>query len=298
MATKMWEMDGETLGINHNAGFFSCCTIRLEAILDYFRTRQRLPGHIEAPNLFSYYADASAGDRTKYFFTERPDLEIAWPGADVFTTSAPEEQQFSDYSLLNFAQLAPFLDRYFSPAAPVQAIIDPLHQQLATQYDDFCAIRYRGTDKSLETIAPPYAELALKALQLKNRHPGLRFLVQTDEPAFEKYFARELGATDCYYIRPASSDPLQQISTFLAAMIVLSRCRYIISTSGNGELWLRLFRGHNRGSFQWLSPNPFIYGVKNESYRPDQDYFWLETEPQAPLDLPGGSAAVPASLAA
>jgi hypothetical protein len=57
--------------------------------------------------------------------------------------------------------------------------------------------------------------------------------------------------------------------------MVISRSRFVISTSGNGEMWVRLFRGHAQGTQQFLAPKESIYGVKNPSYDPSQKYFWL-----------------------
>jgi len=69
-----------------------------------------------------------------------------------------------------------------------------------------------------------------------------------------------------------------KISDYVAEIIILSRCKYLITTSGNGELWIRLFRGNNKGSLQWLSPKQYVYGIKNKDFDPNKKCFWIDNE--------------------
>jgi len=266
--------DGECLRINHNAGFFSCCTVRLEAILEYFRAFHRLPRLVDSSQQFAWYKRNPAEDVSPHLFKSREDVEIPWTGLPIRTTNAQQEQQFSDYSRLNYAGLKPFVDRYFTPSAEIQQIIDHIERSGPVPSGDVCSILFRGGDKKLETIQPSYAELVLKAVQLRLKHPQLRFLVQTDEPDFFEYAQRELEGA-CFFINGANDDPLLRISIYLASIVVISRSRFVVSTSGNGEMWVRLFRGHAHGTQQFLAPKESIYGVKNPAHDPAQKYFWI-----------------------
>ena len=44
----------------------------------------------------------------------------------------------------------------------------------------------------------------------------------------------------------------------LAAVIILSRTKYVISHTGNVGLWIYLFRGHSQGACQLLPSRPEI----------------------------------------
>jgi hypothetical protein len=276
-APPMFEPVGDGLRINHNAGFFSCCTIRLEAILDYFRSFQRLPHFVDSAQQFAWYKQNPHDDISALFFKTREEVAIPWTGIPVRTTDVAQEQQFSDYSKLNYAALKPFVDRYFSPSDEIQQVADQIERSSPVPLGDVCSILFRGGDKKLETVQPSYAEVVLKAVQLRLKHPQLRFLLQSDEPDFLEYAQRELDGA-CFTINGAPNDPLLRISLYLVSLVVIARTRYVISTSGNGEMWVRLFRGHARGTQQFLAPKESIYGVKNPYYDPSQKYFWLACE--------------------
>ncbi|HEX4674210.1 MAG TPA: hypothetical protein VH209_02715 [Steroidobacteraceae bacterium] len=273
-APPMYEANGDSLRINHNAGFFSCCTVRLEAILDYFRSFQRPPRVVDSSQQFAWYKRNPLEDVTPQFFKTREDVEIPWTGVSVRVTDVAQEQQFSDYSRLNYPDLKPFVERYFTPSDEIVQLIEQIERSSPVPFGDICSILFRGGDKKIETVQPSFAEVVLKAVQLRLKHPQLRFLVQSDEPDFLEYAQRELEGT-CFFVSGPRGDPMMHISLYLASIMVISRSRFVISTSGNGEMWVRLFRGHAQGTQQFLAPKESIYGVKNPSYDPSQKYFWL-----------------------
>jgi hypothetical protein len=270
----MFEANEDCLRINHNAGFFSCCTVRLVGILEYFSAFQRPPRVVDSSQQFGWYKRNPLEDVTSQFFKNREDVEIPWKGLPVRITDTGQEHQFSDYSRLNYAALRPFIERYFTPSDEIQQLADQIERSSPVPFGEICSVLFRGGDKKLETTQPSFAEVVLKAAQLRLRHPELRFLVQSDEPDFLEYAQRELEGT-CFFVNGSRSDPMTHISLYLASIMVISRTRFVISTSGNGEMWTRFFRGHGQDTQQFLAPKESIYGVNNPSYDPSQKYFWL-----------------------
>ena len=55
----------------------------------------------------------------------------------------------------------------------------------------------------------------------------------------------------------------------------MSKAKLLICTSGNVSLWIALFRGNNNNIYQYLSPNEYIYSVKNKDYDPNKTMFWI-----------------------
>jgi hypothetical protein len=269
-------MNDTTLIVNHSGGVFSCYTIRLEAILDYYRTYNRLPSVIDSSQQFTAYKDDLNEDISNKFFEESKNFQLTCNEA-IYLTNQKAEQQFSDYSKLNFLEIKPFVEKYFMPAENIRERIKHFEGKMAWDYESICGIRYRGTDKNLETNQPPYAEMILKAVKLKRKFPHIKFLLQTDEKDFLDYAMRELEG-ECYFHIITPGGKLENISDYVAAIFIFSRCKYLITTSGNGELWIRILRGNNRGSIQWLSPKEYIYGIKNESFDPNEKCFWIDSE--------------------
>jgi hypothetical protein len=148
---------------------------------------------------------------------------------------------------------------------------------------------YRGNDKVIETIQPSYNDFILKALNIKQKNNTIRFLVQTDEleflNVFSKYVSNSFHIEETPKINKQFSSiqhiidkNIKQKSTvaYIASLHIMSKCKYIITTSGNGEMWMVLYRGHSNGVYQYLRPKEYIYNVKNKSYDPNQEYFWID----------------------
>ena len=57
------------LKIKHNAGFFSCCSIRLIDIIHYFNENKTLPDEVDSSEQFSLYK-LDQNDITSLFFKE------------------------------------------------------------------------------------------------------------------------------------------------------------------------------------------------------------------------------------
>ena len=94
---------------------------------------------------------------------------------------------------LNYADVKPFVEKYFTPSISIREQVKRLERGLPWQYQSICGMRYRGTDKKVETNQPSYAELVLKAVKLKRKVPQLNFLIQSDEQDFLEYATRRLG---------------------------------------------------------------------------------------------------------
>jgi hypothetical protein len=279
------------LKITHNAGFFSCCSIKLEKILEYFNNNKVLPYIVDTSEQFAYYKDhADCGDITYKYFSQI-DNKIINYSKDINISSSNKEPQFSEYNKLNFNDLKPFIDKYFSLSNTIIRIIDIFIKKYNIDLDNTCGIMYRGNDKAKETIQPSYNDFILKALNIKQKNNTIRFLVQTDELEFLNEFSKYVSnsfhieetpkikknQTSIQYILQPNQKFIRTAS-YIASLYIMSKCRYIITTSGNGEMWMVLYRGHSNGIYQYLRPKEYIYDVKNESYDPNQEYFWIDND--------------------
>ena len=60
----------EMLRTKHNAGFFSCCSVRLHDIIAYFNTNKCLPKEVDSSGHFGLYKKDSDKDITYDYFKE------------------------------------------------------------------------------------------------------------------------------------------------------------------------------------------------------------------------------------
>ena len=54
--------------INHDGGFFACCSVKLEAIINYINIKKRYPQKVDSSKLFMMYNPNTELDITHDFF--------------------------------------------------------------------------------------------------------------------------------------------------------------------------------------------------------------------------------------
>jgi len=276
------------LKITHSSGFFSCNNIKLRSIVTYFNDKKQLPKKIYCKNQFFDYKEDSSIDITPRFFRTTED-QIRY-NHQIEMTSTDMNDQFSDYKKLNIEHLKPFIDKYFSPSSEVMNYIDQLKTKYSVDVSNTCGIFFRGNDKQLETIQPTYSDFINKAKEILSSNPKIKFLVQTDEEEFYLAFHEEFpnntfsfseiprinrDTTTSIQFKLPKSLLLTSTQYYLASVKILSECQQVIHTSGNGELWMTLFRANAIGLHQYLRHKEYIYGNINSSWYPNQSKFWF-----------------------
>lgn len=259
----------KTLTITHNAGFFSCATIRLIAIMKYFNEHKQLPDAVDSSEQFAFYKKELSENIVPEFFEEQP-VEIIHHG-DIEVTRAPGEVSFGPYKEFHFQSVKPFTDRYFHPSQRVRDMIAAYEANYNIDYKNTCAIFYRGNDKQRECEVTPYADFINKAREVLNANPGIRFLIQPDETEFLEAFTAAFP-DNCFHfsetphMRKKNSAIFYELPPdrktehgcfFLAAVITMSKCKHLITHSGNGGMWAVLYRGHFDNTHQFF--NKHIY---------------------------------------
>lgn len=271
------------------SGFFSCCNIILMNIIDYFNKNKILPDKINNENMFSIYQLFENQDIYRHCFLERDDLEIVFKENISFCESK-EEPQFSNYKLLNFESLEPFIQKYFSMNVTVQNRVKELKDKYKIdEQKSLCGVFYRGNDKVKETQKASYQEFIEKAYSLKEKNQNLIFLVQTDETEFLKTFfnefpnsiyfeeiptiSQQMTTVACSY--QSNSNKVTILEYYLASIHILSQLKNIICTSGNGEIFMCFFRKNAVNINQYLKKNKFIHGTINPYFHEDETQYWF-----------------------
>lgn len=258
-ARKIYSMD--ILKITHNAGFFSCCSKRLEGVVWFFDAYHRLPDIVDSSEQFSLYKSNSTEDLTSLYF-KNPSDRIEYIRSIRFYNDA----QFLDYADLDFIGLHPFIKKYFSPSDHVLSILSSYEHTYRFDYRRTCAVFYRGNDKVTETSIATYDRFIAQAQQIKDQYPDTVFLVQTDETefldAFRLVFSDVVVIGEVPHMHKKNSTIHDELpredraafgANFFAALLVVSKCEYLITHSGNCGLWAVLYRGNNTHVYQWLN---------------------------------------------
>ena len=141
--------------ITHNAGFFSCCSMKLYEIIHFINLNKRLPDNVDSSEQFRWYKQNTNKDITFDYFEHYknvPDVNIIHP------IKYHWEHQFINYAKLDYKRITPLIKKYFSPSAEINEIIYNIEKKYNLLYENICVLFYRGNDKIKETNKCSYDE--------------------------------------------------------------------------------------------------------------------------------------------
>ena len=251
-----------TCVVTHNSGFFSCCSIKLYKIIQYFNTHKSLPDAVDSSAQFSLYKTNYRVDLTFEYFNHYSDI-----CSFVFDhiIDYDHDDQFRPFTCLNYGDITPFITKYFSPSREVSSMLSTMESKYALDYDNLCTLFYRGNDKITETPLSSYDDYVQHGRALMLKHPGVRFLIQSDETEFIETMMREFPGSfllkdEIRHMKRCRNtvdrtmryDILRFSKLYLAITILMSKSKYIVCGSGNCSIWIMLYRGHTDGVFQHL----------------------------------------------
>jgi len=248
-------------------GFFSCCSVRLTYIINYFNKHKKYPIHVISKDQYRKYLRPGIdkdGDSiiSNMFADYTNNIHINFTkNIDYHWT-----HQYNIYKMLNFNNLNPFIEKYFSPSKTTQEIIKTIEKKYNIDYKNTCVIFYRGGDKWKETKLAEYSEFFERADEIKKNNPNIQFLIQSDETNFINeslkrytnsfYFKDEIRhmnnrKTVVDNVKFKNGDNFTYVQNYLAITIIMSKCKYIICPSGNCSIWIVFYRKHAENVIQY-----------------------------------------------
>jgi hypothetical protein len=215
------------------------------------------------------YKDQLGKDLFELYFHPNPNVDLQ----SLVKISLIDQHRI--YEDLDFEKLSPYIENYFLPSDIVRVKQEEFVRKYSIDYENTIGLCYRGTDKWLEIaqIQPEYYVQGVK--RLIKREPSLRIMIQTDQEQIRNHFVSVLGKRAFFLSElPVSSsaigvhnmsDSERGISNFendqrlLAAVNILSKCKYTITHTGSIGLWTYLFRGTPRNACQLKPGAPDVY---------------------------------------
>jgi hypothetical protein len=252
----------------HNAGFFSCCSVKLGDIIEYINSNSEMPKYIDSSEQFKWYK-VDQNDITYEYFEHYDNVEnqiINYP------INYHQTHQFSNYSNLDYCNILPIIKKYFSPSKNIINIIENIEKKYSLIHDNICVLFYRGNDKVTETKLCDYDEYLKHANLILEKNPSIVFLIQSDETEFIEFMEEKFPRNSlCFkdeirHMKKCNNtvdilmkDKNYEFSKYyLAITIIMSKCKYIICGSGNCSMWIMLYRGNNNNVYQNFDGEWFI----------------------------------------
>lgn len=247
----------------HSAGFFSCCSVKLDEIVKFINVNKELPECVDSSQIFTWYKNNKNKDITFDYFEHYENIPCDVTGSINYR----HEDQFKIYSKLDFKGVAPLIKKYFSPSIQINEIIDTIENKYKLVYENICVLFYRGNDKNTETKKCGYVDYLSYVEKILEKNENIVFLLQSDETEFIEFMTEKFPDNSFYFkdeIRHMnkcnSTVDKKMRSTndefskkYLAITIIMSKCKYIICGSGNCDLWIMLYRGNSKNVIQNLN---------------------------------------------
>lgn len=254
----------------HNAGFFSCCSVKLYDILCFKNASTTLPPIVDSSQQFEWYKNDKNIDITYDYFEHYNNIDSLIPITHI---KYHWTDQFINYSGLDY-NIIPLVKKYFSPSKNITSIIDNMCNKYNLNYENTCVLFYRGNDKVTETQLCDYDEYVSYANKVLSKDPTTHFLIQSDETEFIDYMTLKFPNKTLYFkdeirhmnkcnntVDVVMKDKNYEFSQYyLAITIIMSKCKYVICGSGNCSLWIIFYRENNNNVYQnlngkWHEPN-------------------------------------------
>jgi hypothetical protein len=164
-----------------------------------------------------------------------------------------------DYAAIPFKDVLDAVGLYFRLSPKVMKISDGFVEKYGINLEETIGVHYRGTDKQTEIETPSLTEFISQTRQFMQEMANPRILLLTDEPdvivGFEAAFPNAVitinelaapGGSLGAHTRD-SKEPEVQGQIFLAILSLVSKCKKVVTHTGNGALWEVLFRGSTEG---------------------------------------------------
>ena len=247
--------------ITHNAGFFSCCSVKLDSIVNFVNHNNKLP-FVDSSYQFRKYKKKLNEDITYDFFKHYDDIENIKINKNI---KYNHKHQFNKYSNLDYYSISPLIEKYFSTSNKINEIVDYFIEKYDLVYDNTLVVYYRGTDKSKETEIASFDEFYKQIINIISFNDNLKILVQTDTAQFIDYLNdKELKNITISENKTSYNNKgihnenngesnYNQMLNFLSTVIIMSKCKYIICGSCNCSMWIMLYRKSSKNVIQYLN---------------------------------------------
>jgi hypothetical protein len=240
---------------HHHWGFFSCCSVKISHIVQhYFLQNKCLPDNVDSSKLFSLYKCVQNADITYDFFDhyENFNQEIT---CDKHIDINDFNFQFSNYKEVDYKNMISFVKKYFSPSSNILMIENDLILKYNINTENCIGLYFRGTDKAGETELDSFESYYNKLIEIiKLSEQNIQIIIQTDSAYFLDFIKNKglniivIRENDVSYTNrgihneKTFNENYIDIQNLFATFLIISKCKYLICSSGNGSIWMMYYR--------------------------------------------------------
>lgn len=252
----------------HNAGFFSCCSVKLNQIISYINANKSIPEHIDCTKLMSLY--------NPYWLWEHPVF-------DDITSDFFENNNYINVNTTKYYKLLwdisnysnehdDIIRKYFTPTGTIINTSNKLIRQNKIFVNNCIGLYVRMTDKQEETNIGKFEDYKNKLNEILKNDPKLKIFVVTDSTNFLNYIKEHFQSIYIKELRTTTSqlgihkyneegrldksvveNNYNEIINYLfPAFLILSKCKYFVCNSSNCSTWTVIYRKTTRNVYQFI----------------------------------------------
>ena len=245
---------------NHWAGFFSCNCMRLAQIINFCNLNKEDPDEIINNNMYTWYNSNTNIDICKDFFITNNEIDVNYEYIEKAPNVPNVCMQFMNYKELELTEIYKYVNKFFSPSQKILDIKQKIIEKYSVDINNSCVLFCRSNDKATETRIPTYDEYTVEADKIVKINPNIKFIIQSDECEFIDYMKNKYPNNIIFYdeIRIINKNTSMTVDNhgrtpdnnykymlnFLAIVLIMSECKYVICNKGNISLWILFFRQH------------------------------------------------------
>lgn len=253
------------------SGFFSNCIRKLQRLfLLHYKMIEVNVDDVMSVLPTNYIPSGKSGEKLlTYFFKDPSEIEVSFD--DIIHTQLGDYNveysmnQHADYRTNRYDFLNPVIKKYFTPSDNINKIIETQTNKYNIDLSNTCSVYYRGTDKYIEAAMGDFDTFEKKVNDIKIIDPTIKIFIQTDSADFLDYMKNKFP--DIMYFSENITSYLtvglhyestpdvnfEQIQLLLASILIMSKCKYVISNTSNGSYWISLYRGNCENFYKWDS---------------------------------------------
>jgi hypothetical protein len=249
---------------SYNFGLYSNISTTLEDVLTLYRAKINV-NRIDYSAGMNWFKDKKDKDVYQEFFSKAKSGPLKIPKQLRFNSWDVHKV----YKQLPLGDLCKAASILFSPSLSVVNIANAMTTSSGVSPERSIAIIYRGTDKSSEVRLAAVEDYIRVANEiLRKRAADFEIIVQTDQEQVRNQiltsfdgrcrFFKELpvtrGSTAIHQLEFGTEIMMSRedfAKRMLAATIILSKCAYVITHTGNVGAWVAIYRGTSNNLYQF-----------------------------------------------
>jgi hypothetical protein len=252
--------------IEHNAGFFSCCSVKLHYIVMYFNKNKKLPDEVDSSKQFLLYknSDALENKDASFEFFEHYDKIKEKIQYTKQIGDFPHNDWSSNYKKLDYVSIQPFINKYFTPTKQIMNTHNSLIAEFGIDINNCIGVYIRGTDKYIDTPLGSYDDYYRKIKQVMEMNKPSQVLLQSDDGGFLNYMKEKeipaliiVNKTSVSYNKTGAhftssiEQNFKDIQYLISIFLIVSKCKYIVCNSSNCSLFIMYYRGNSDNVHQF-----------------------------------------------